>query len=176
MLKLQDGFKRGRPDLVHSLLLSVSSTPLYLDGFVKVYVHTYGGQVLEIAEKTRLPKSYLRFRGLVEGSLSDDVSAGLILVYKADMKQLVKKTNADFVVGLSTQGKMMSMKELSSTLVSKRSPCAVIGGFPHGHFTAETLAVIDELVRIHAKPLDAHVAASRLIYEIENRLEELTND
>ena len=64
MAKLRDSEKRGRPDLVHVALLSVTGTPLYAEGRVKAFVHTYDGLVLEIAEKTRIPKNYLRFRGL----------------------------------------------------------------------------------------------------------------
>ena len=62
MAKLRDSEKRGRPDLVHVALLSVTGTPLYLDGSVKVFVHTNQDMVLELAEKTRIPKSYFRFR------------------------------------------------------------------------------------------------------------------
>ena len=32
MLKLEEDYKRGRPDLVHLTLLSVTSTPLYQAG------------------------------------------------------------------------------------------------------------------------------------------------
>ena len=36
MLKLDEGHKRGRPDLVHAALLSLTGSPLYLDGLVKI--------------------------------------------------------------------------------------------------------------------------------------------
>jgi len=70
MAKLKDSEKRGRPDLVHGALLSVTGTPLYLEGKVRVYVHTYDDVVVEVLPKTRIPKSYLRFRGLMEQVLS----------------------------------------------------------------------------------------------------------
>ena len=59
MGKLKDSEKRGRPDLVHVALLSVTGTPLYLDGEVRVYVHTWPDVVVELAEKTRIPKMQL---------------------------------------------------------------------------------------------------------------------
>ena len=71
MVKLKEPEKRGRPDLVHEALLSVTGTPLYLDGSVRVFVHTNQDVVLELAEKTRIPKSYFRFRGLVEKLLTE---------------------------------------------------------------------------------------------------------
>ncbi len=47
MVRLDDQFKRGRPDLVHLTLLNATSTPLYQDGLAKVYIHTRKDVVLE---------------------------------------------------------------------------------------------------------------------------------
>jgi len=177
MLKLKDDFKRGRPDIVHATLLSLTSTPLYLDGFVTVYVHTHGDIVLEIKEGTRLPKSYLRFRGLMEKVLSEGGGEGLITMRKATIRELLKDIQPDWVCGLSTQGVSMSLEELSGKVIARKNPCIMIGGFPHGHFSSETLKQVDELVRIHSRPLEAHVVAARLLYVIEKRIEEKrTND
>ena len=103
MAKLKDSEKRGRPDLVHGALLSVTGTPLYLEGKVKVFVHTYDDLVIDISPKTRIPKSYLRFRVLMEQALS---GGGDKLVKAGPLKlpDLVKRVLApDLVVGLSVQ-------------------------------------------------------------------------
>ena len=167
MARLKDSEKRGRPDLVHVALLSVTGTPLYLDGMVRVFVHTYGDLVLEIAEKTRIPKNYIRFRGLMEEALAERPKQGLIRVYPLGVKELVRKVSPDAVFGLSVQGKQMTVEELAEMVSAAKDPCLVVGGFPHGHFSERTLSVLDQLVRIHAKPLEAHVVASRVIYELE---------
>ncbi len=167
MTRLKDSEKRGRPDLVHVALLSVTGTPLYLDGKVKVFVHTCGDVVLAIAEKTRLPKNYIRFRGLMEEALSEKPGTGLIKVRPMGIKELFRSIRADAVIGLSVQGKQMSVEELARKLSAATEPCVVVGGFPHGHFTAETLSAFDELVRVNPKPLEAQVVASRVIYEVE---------
>jgi rRNA small subunit pseudouridine methyltransferase Nep1 len=168
MARLDDGEKRGRPDLVHAALLSVTGTPLYLDGSVKAYVHTCQNLVLEIEEKTRIPKSYLRFRGLVEKLLLERPQGGLVKVHPAGMRELVRRIVAPgLVVGLSTQGGQMRLEELARMLVTAGKPCLVVGGFPHGHFSPETLRLIDRLVRIDARPLEAHVVAARAVYEVE---------
>ena len=65
------------------------------------------------------------------------------------------------------QGRKIGLDDLAGRLVSARDPCVVVGGFPRGHFILETLSVVDELVRIHEMPLEAHVVASRLLYEFE---------
>lgn len=175
MLRLKDGLKRGRPDLVHVTLLSITGTPLYSDGSVKVYVHTYKDEVLEFQEKTRVPKSYFRFRGLVEQALTERPRSGLVRVRESSFKRLVKELGSDSVIGLSTQGRRASMDELSAIIGAARKPSVVIGGFAVGHFSPGTLEAMDELIRIHDKPLEAHVVAARVLYEVERHAAR-TND
>jgi len=175
MAKLRDSEKKGRPDLVHAVLLSVTGTPLYLDGSVKVFVHTNKDVVLELAEKTRIPKSYFRFRGLVEKLLSEMSDEGIIKAYQSRIRDLVKKIGSGKVIGLSVQGRQTGLEELAEKVVASKSPCVIVGGFPHGHFTRETLSVVDELARVHEMPLEASVVAARMVYEIEKSLTR-TND
>ncbi len=168
MARLKGSEKRGRPDLVHAALLGVTGTPMYLDGSVRVFVHTGQDVVLELAERTRIPKSYFRFRGLVEKLLSERSDEGLVKAYGAGIRELLRKTiSPDRVFGLSVQGRQTGPEELAKAIAAAKNPCVVVGGFPHGHFSQETLALVDELVRIHERPLEAHVIASRVVYEVE---------
>src|SRR3989442_11709994 len=170
MVRLKEDYKRGRPDIVHMTLLSITGTPLYEEGSVKVYVHTRGDAVLEIAERTRLPKSYFRFRNLVEKHLSERSSNELIRVLELNIRELLRKIiKPDFVAGLSTQGKSETLEDLAETLVEGINPCVVIGGLSHGHFFAGTLAVLDELVRIPSRALGAPVVAFRAVLEGEKK-------
>jgi rRNA small subunit pseudouridine methyltransferase Nep1 len=172
MPRLKDSEKRGRPDLVHVALLSVTGTPLYLEGRVRLFVHTYPDLVVELAEKTRIPKNYLRFRGLMEKALVERPRGGLIRTYSAGVDELVRKKNgSDLVIGLSVQGMQADARLVASRVASAKNPCVVVGGFPHGHFSKEVLASVDELVRIDSRPLEAHVVASRVVYEIEKALQ-----
>ena len=175
MARLRESEKRGRPDLVHEAILSVTGTPLYLVGSVKVFIHTNQDVVLELAEKTRVPKSYFRFRGLVEKLLSEKSDEGLVKAYEAGIRELVRKTvRPDRVFGLSVQGRQTALDELAKEVAAAKSPCVIVGGFPHGHFSQETLKIVDELMRIHERPLEAHVVAARVLYEIEKEAE-ITN-
>ncbi len=168
MTRLRDSEKRGRPDLVHVALLSVTGTPLFLEGSVRLFVHTNSDLVLEVAEKTRIPKSYFRFRGLAEKLLSEKTGEELVKVYGASIRELVKKTiSPDLVFGLSVQGRQMKIEDLAREIVAAKNPCVIVGGFPHGHLSQDTVSLVDQLVRVHAKPLEAHVVASRVVYEVE---------
>lgn len=167
MLRLKDVEKRGRPDLVHAALLSVTGTPLYLEGKARVYVHTPQGVALEIAEKTRIPKHYIRFRGLMEQALMEKGAADLVKAKRMPFRDLLRSIGPDRVFGFSVQGKSLSLPELAARVSQATTPAVVIGGFPHGHFSKEVVGALDELVRIDAKPLEAHVVVARVVYEVE---------
>ena len=168
MVKLREDYKRGRPDLVHVTLLSITGSPLFMDGLVKVYVHTSDDVVIEIAAGTRIPKSYFRFRNLMEKHLSERSDTELIRVYEQSIGVLIRKTvRPDLVIGLSTQGRFARPEDVARRLVEARNPALLIGGFPHGHFGEGTISVLDDLARVHEKSLDAHVVAARVVYEVE---------
>jgi rRNA small subunit pseudouridine methyltransferase Nep1 len=172
MLKLDEVEKRGRPDLVHLTLLSITSSPLYRAGKLRVYIHTRADVVLELSPQTRPPKSYARFRDLMQQLLEEEPDTGLITVFRATLPELIrKKIGADYAIGLSTQGRSSTLEKVAAELAGKHNPAVLIGGFPKGHFAPETIAALDETDRVHTDSLDAHVVAARLVYELE-RLEE----
>jgi rRNA small subunit pseudouridine methyltransferase Nep1 len=170
MERLRDSEKRGRPDLVHITLLDVTGSPLYLDGRVMVYVHTYPDTVIEIEPKTRIPKNYLRFRGLMEKCLVERPTTGLLRVRQMSCSALLKMVGPGGAYGLSVRGKQSSLPDFAKRVADEGNACVVVGGFPHGHFSAETARSFDELVRIDSRPLEAHVVAARLIYQVEEAI------
>jgi rRNA small subunit pseudouridine methyltransferase Nep1 len=167
MLKLRDGYRRGRPDLVHLTLLNVTSTPLHQEGKARVYVQTLDDSVLEFGEGARPPKSYARFRNLMEKLLVERPEEGLVRVRKATLPQLLKGVGTDFSAGLSVQGAPERLEELAGELALRKYPAVVVGGFPRGHFLPTDLKAFDRLVRIDDRALDAHVVAARVVYEVE---------
>jgi rRNA small subunit pseudouridine methyltransferase Nep1 len=167
MLKLSDGYRRGRPDLVHLTLLNVTSTPLHQEGRARVYIQTLDDSVLEFGEGARPPKSYARFRNLAEKLLVERPTEGLVRVRDATLPQLLKGIGTDFAAGLSVQGAPERLEELAEELAMKKDPAVVVGGFPRGHFLPRDLKAFDRLVRIDERALDAHVVAARVVYEVE---------
>ena len=167
MLKLKDGYRRGRPDLVHLTLLSVTSTPLHQEGNAKVYIHTIDDTVLEFEGGARPPKSYARFRNLMEKLLVERPEDGLVRVKDSTLPLLLKSIGTDLSVGLSVQGASVRLEALARDLSEKENPAVAVGGFPRGHFLPRDLEAFDELARIDDRALDAHVVAARMVYEIE---------
>jgi rRNA small subunit pseudouridine methyltransferase Nep1 len=167
MLKLKDGFRRGRPDLVHLTLLSATSTPLHQEGKARVYIHTLDDVVLEFEGGTRPPKSYARFRNLMEKILVERPQSGLVRVRESTLPELLKSIGTDHTTGLSVQGARVRLEALADDLVKRKNPAVVVGGFPRGHFLPADLKAFDELARIDDKSLDAHVVTARVIYDVE---------
>ncbi|HEV2390441.1 MAG TPA: ribosome biogenesis protein [Nitrososphaerales archaeon] len=167
MLKLGDGYRRGRPDLVHLTLLNVTSTPLHQEGKARVYVHTLDDSVLEFGEGARPPKSYARFRNLMEKLLVERPESGLVSVRDATLPRLLEEIGTDYSAGLSVQGATERLEALAGEVVRRKDPAVVVGGFPRGHFLPRDLRAFDRLVRIDERALDAHVVAARVVYEVE---------
>lgn len=54
-----------RPDIIHQELMAVLDSPLNKAGKVKVLVHTEKNVLFEINAKTRIPRTFKRFSGLM---------------------------------------------------------------------------------------------------------------
>jgi rRNA small subunit pseudouridine methyltransferase Nep1 len=65
MKKLNRDPQKYRPDIVHQEIMAVLDSPLNKAGKVKVYVHTEKNVLIEINSKTRLPRTFKRFSGLM---------------------------------------------------------------------------------------------------------------
>lgn len=54
-----------RPDIIHQELMAVLDSPLNKAGKVKCFVHTEKNVLIEINPKTRIPRTFKRFSGLM---------------------------------------------------------------------------------------------------------------
>lgn len=173
MKRLPDSWKRGRPDIVHFALMEALSTPLFIQGHLDVYVHTFGDRIISVAAGLRIPKSYFRFEGLMQGLFRDgvvksDEGAVLMEMKKGTLADLVRDVKPDKVVGLSSAGVQSSAEQV----VSKNDVdnCMfVIGGFPKGHFGDDTKALFNCTYSIEGMGLEAHVVIARMLYECEKK-------
>ncbi len=171
---LNEHYKRGRPDILHIILLNILATPLFKKNLVKVFVHTINNQVISIGDYLRIPKSYSRFEGLVldliknKKIVSKDGSLLLELNDNVSFSQIIqKKIKPDFVIGFSTKGILKKFDGACNELFQFKNPCVVIGGFPSGHFSKDIESCMDKMYSISDLSLEAHVVVSRLLYEWE---------
>jgi len=174
MHSLKDSYRRGRPDLVHLVLLEATCTPLYLDNLLSIYLHTALDYVIEFGAQVRLPKSYFRFEGLMEQLFRkkriEYEGRVLMSLKKCSFKDLIEQLRPSKVIGLSTLGVESGFEDVAHRILSEEKPAFVVGGFPRGHFSDRISSCLDTLYRVHKRSLEAHTVVARLIYEIERQM------
>ena len=168
--------KRGRPDIVHFSLLEALGSPLNKEGLLQVYVHTVSNCIISIKPETRLPRNYDRFVGLFEQlfKLRQIPSNGpplLTLAEDAIMSSLVEKIKPDYVVAFSRKGSFKTLQESISEFSDKKNPLAIIGGFPHGTLSKDSLKLADQVVAVDRETLETWTMTARIIYEYEKLID-----
>jgi len=176
MSRLPEDRKRGRPDIGHICLLEALGAPLNRGGGLRVWVHTFGGQSIEVSPEVRLPRDCNRFNGLMEQLFSHGrvpPGAGDPLMHMSDMDLvgLKERIAPSLTIALTSHGSPSSLEDVCGRLSAETNPVVFIGAFPHGPMRDETLSLADEAVSIHTEPLEAWVVTSRLIYEFEKALQ-----
>lgn len=171
MKNLEENWKRGRPDIVHFALVEALATPLFINGNLDVFVHTYGNKVISVAEGLRIPKSFFRFEGVMaslfrDGAVKSDDGKVLLEMQDGTLEELVHDIEADKVVGLSSAGVQSSAQEVVAK--NKADHCAfVIGAFPKGHFSEKATQLFNCTYSIENIGLETHVVIARILYECE---------
>ena len=175
MSRLPDNHKRGRPDIVHICLLEALGTPLNKEGNLRVWVHTYGGNAIEVSPETRLPRDRGRFDSLMEqlfseGRIPPKKGEPLMTLTQMDLRTLIEATGAGHTVALTSHGRPSNLEDACRRLVGEGDAAVLVGAFPHGPLGEGTLALADEALSIHPSSLETWVVTSRLVYEYERQL------
>ncbi len=174
MKKLPDRYKRGRPDITHITLLEMLSSPLNIEGYLRVYVHTVNDYVMFIDPRTRIPKNYNRFVGLIEqlfkyGQVPPETPNPLITLSNLNFRNLLTKLGVDKVITLDEGGELRSCDDICSTALREGLPI-VVGGFPHGDFREEIYDSSKYIFSIYKQPLETWVVVSRVLSSCERIL------
>jgi rRNA small subunit pseudouridine methyltransferase Nep1 len=187
---LEARWKRGRPDIVHFALMEALSTPLFFEGSLNVYVHTVNDKLISIGDNLRIPKSYFRFEALMidlfkkkvissvnaahDDNNNNNIRSNKILLeihegitFEKVIKEIIKPAK---LIGLSTVGVQRTAQAVVTKSISvQNADCTfVVGGFPKGHFSSNTMALLSRLYSISEYSLEAHVVIARILYECEN--------
>lgn len=164
MRDLPDASRRGRPDIVHQVLLAFQYSILSKRGLGRAYVHTRDGYVISLRPDTRVPKNYNNFVSLIEqlykvGRVPPD-GEPLMELHKKDLRQLLEELGGRWVV-LHESGEKLPWQNLGGVLLNS---VVVVGGFPHGDF--ENKWVLDKAVaryRIGDETMDAPQVVCRAV-------------
>jgi len=171
----KSGVGRGRPDIVHFSLLVALGSPLNAEGQLNCFVHTRDDHVISIDPRTRLPRNTDRFTALIEQLYQDSVvpsSGPALLKLKGEsLKSLLSRIlPGKSVVALTTLGSPTPMEAVAEGLRQSDRPVLLVGGFPTGHFSNETMKLASEKVRVDRRNLEAWTIVSRAIYDYEKAI------
>jgi len=172
MKGLENEIKRGRPDIVHLTLLALCTTPAFYKNKIKIFVHTINNEIILIKNNTRLPKSYHRFQGLMEKlflTKTIEFDGEILMELKQfSLSELVSTLKPTQIIGLTTKGQKTTLDEMVGQI--EDNSCILIGGFQKGHFSKETEKILEKSFSINDSSLEAHVVASRIVYEYEKTI------
>ena len=172
MKGIDNEIKRGRPDIIHLTLLSICTSPAFYQNKIRVFVHTINDQIITINNDIRLPKSYHRFQGLIEKLFFEKQikteSEILMTLEKSTLSKLISKIKPTRIIGLTTKGQKITLVKLIEQIPDES--CIIIGGFQKGHFNRDTEKILKESFSINDSSLEAHLVASRLVYEYEKTI------
>ena len=172
MKGLENEIKRGRPDIIHLTLLSICTSPAFYENKIKVFVHTVNNEIISINNNTHLPKSYHRFQGLMEKLfLTKKIESEteiLMEMKNSSLSKLISEIKPNEIIGLTTKGQKTTFEKLIHQ--TNENSCILIGGFQKGHFNKENEKIIQKSFSIHDSSLEAHLVASRLVYEYEKTI------
>ncbi len=170
----KSGVGRGRPDIVHYSLLLALGSPLNSDNQLKCFVHTRDDHVIAIDPRARLPRNTDRFTALIEQLYQESVvpSSGppLMKLTKESLKGLLGKISPDNVVALTTVGSPKPMEAVAAGLREGKRPVLLVGGFPIGHFSDQTMKMASGRFRIDRRRLEAWTVVGRAVYDYEKAI------
>lgn len=129
--------RRGRPDIIHILLLVALESILNRNDGLRIRIHTRNNQIIDISPETRIPRAYNRFIGLVEKLFSEKkiVADGktLLSVRDGTLQDAIGKS-AGHVVVLAPGGEV---SRVSKVVQGSGDLVIVIGGFSEGNYISD---------------------------------------
>ncbi len=175
MKNLPYSHKRGRPDIVYLTLQVTQYTPLNLRGLLRTYVHTIRDYVLIVDPSTRVPHNYNNFIGLIEQLFETGRvpprGRPLITLKKMKLRELIESLRPDLILLLDdVRGRQSTFRDVVGEIVSRDSPCVLVGGFPHGEFSEETYSLAHMIVKIGNYSYNTFIIVAKLLTYLENAL------
>jgi rRNA small subunit pseudouridine methyltransferase Nep1 len=177
---LDEGDRRGRPDIVHQFLLTALDSALNLEGGLRCRVHTRDDEMIEVAPETRIMRAYPRFKGLI-GKLFEEKAAGpadkdlLTLEESVPLAAVLDDVDADHVIALLPDGEPTELADqLPYTAGEHEHVAIVLGGFPQGDYASAAERLADETWQIHPDRLSVWSAAAEVLVHWRHVTQEMS--
>jgi rRNA small subunit pseudouridine methyltransferase Nep1 len=171
MLNLPQNQRRGRPDIIHFCLLEAMGSPLNRTGALRVWINTQQGFTISVDSSTRFPRDYNRFKSLIEQLFIDKMSpvtgTPLLTLKEKSLRQLIEEIKPSNVIALTFHGEVSSFEKVAELVVTEKNPTILIGAYPLGALSNETLSLSDEALSVYHESLEAWTVVSRILYAVE---------
>ncbi|VDL59075.1 unnamed protein product [Hymenolepis diminuta] len=164
-----------RPDITHQCLLMLMDSPLNRMGLLQVYIRTQKNIIIEVNPKTRIPRTFDRFCGLMVQLLhkmsihsSEGSREKLLKVVKNPVTRYFPAGCYKIGTSFSAE-KTVRPNELPSMAKSGASETIVIvvGAMAHGSIVSTAGDFLDEVVSISRFPLSGAQVCSRICTAFE---------
>jgi rRNA small subunit pseudouridine methyltransferase Nep1 len=164
--KLEEGARRGRPDIVHYCLLTLLESPLNKAGGLEVAIHTRHRLLIRVKPDTRLPRGEARFQGLMGKVLregrSQDKKPLIWVEGEVTPAQALHAFAKGPVLRLDEGGALLSPAQLAERADASPDLTLVLGAYPAGAFLPEWTEAVPGAVSIWKEPLNAWAVAAEV--------------
>ncbi|KAG9411518.1 18S rRNA pseudouridine methyltransferase [Aphanomyces cochlioides] len=160
----------SRPDILHQELMALLDSPLNKAGYLKVFIRSAKGVLIQVSSQMRIPRTYKRFAGLMVQLLhalkirSSDGKTTLLKVIQNPVDAHFPANCKKY--GCSVTGTLVDPWEFTTEL-PKEPVVFVFGAMAHGHITKEMCPYIDEMIGLSEYPMSGAQAVSRLLNAFE---------
>lgn len=177
MKKLNDWKRRGRPDIIHIVLLNLLESIVNKKNDLKIIIHTRNNEAIYIAPETRLMRNYTRFVGLFEQLFEKkkiQAEDKTLLEVKENkyLEKIIDEEKKDLVLVFSANGKKVKLSNYFDNLKKKghENILCVVGGFPHGDFHNDISEKSDDTISIFNEELMAWSVVNEITVNYENSI------
>jgi len=167
MKSLEEGERRGRPDITHFFLLLCLDSRLNHAGRLKTIVHTRNDERISVSPDLRLPPSYHRFVGLAEslfqnGAVPSKEEPLMRIETGWSLPDVLKAEKCHRIIVLEAGGEERSPASVLSA-AREGSTAVVIGGFPSGSLRSDLSSLKPEVLSLGKDMLKVWTVASEML-------------
>lgn len=178
--RLENGERRGRPDIVYLSLHSILETPLCKQGLLTIHLHLQDGRIIDVKPEVRLPRNYDRFVGLMEQLLLEGKvppnGPSLISISESNLSELltriVETAQESFTFLASEDGEKYTIDVLDTVLPADSEVPVVIGigAFPHGNFSKGIKELFDIHIQLDKEVMMAWHVCSEFLWSYSRKV------
>ncbi|GAA36708.1 essential for mitotic growth 1 [Clonorchis sinensis] len=186
ILKSGQDLSDVRPDIVHQCLLMLLDSPLNRVGKLQVFVRTRKNVIIEVNPKTRIPRTFDRFCGLIVQLLHKLSIHAATGSHEKLLKIVKNPITRHFPPGIPIIGTSFSAEECikprelahSTQTAGAQSVVFVIGAMAHGSILKSCGEFLTRIVSVSNFPLSAAQTCARICtaFEEEWDVEDYVNN